>query len=205
MKQPQQDHPFLEHLPELYLRDKELIRLVEVLERPFLENEAEIDRLPETLYQPDKTPDSFLNFLGAMLGLPNEAAFFTPEQMRAILPFAHRIMRKKGTVYALKEIFRLYMRERCGKEQYPVVIEYEDWSRAGMPQEIILRCADWYRDEKSVTILIPPELPFQNPRERVRMEHLAALFCPAVVCPHVVFLSPFAQTDSTYLGFNSHL
>lgn len=55
-----------------------LLGLIAVFEQMYLQSERRIDGLPEELYNPRNTPDSFLDFLGSLVGLRNENNLFLP-------------------------------------------------------------------------------------------------------------------------------
>ncbi len=200
------EHPFLAHLPEFYLSDPLLCRLVEVLEQPYLELEQVIDRLPETLYQPEQTPEPLLELLGRLTGLQNEQNLFPPERLRALLPVMRRIQGRKGTRSALEELLCAYLGSFCSTPAHPVVIEYEDWSSSAMPAQWAGAYPQLYRGEWEFTVVFPPLLQLQDPQEQARLNLLVEWYSPASMTPHLVFLRPEAGLDGMdYIGINLYL
>lgn len=201
-----EDHPFAELLPELYCNDTILLEVVEVFEQMYLQNEQYIDNLPELLYNPEKTPDGFLNFLGKLVGIRNENNIFLPVQMRALIPAAYKINRKKGTRGALQELLCIYLSSLCGHVTEPVIIEYSDWQKAEMPPLIIAACPQLYKKENDFVVLLPPEFLLQDIGERARIKQLVKLYSPAASHAHIVVLETYCGLDGlSFLGVNTYL
>lgn len=205
-QQSEMEHPFLEHLPEFYLRDPLLCALVEVLEQPYLELEQVIDRLPETLYRPEQAPEPLLDMLCRLTGLQSGQGLFPPERLRALLPVMRRILGRKGTRSALDELLRAYLESFCGASARPAIIEYEDWATSGMPAQWAKEYPQLYRGEADFTVVFPPLYELQDSQEQARLSLLVGLYSPASMSPHLVFLAPGAGLGGMdYLGINLYL
>lgn len=181
-RQDAAERPFWELLPEIYREDELLNRLTAVLEAPFLENEAFIAGLGELLYTPQNIPEEFLDFVGRMVGLRNDGSLFTPAQMRALIPAAWRLHRRKGTRAALQELLVIYLSELCGHQIKPAIVEQGESAPsryAGL--------SPWLKGvDGEVAVIFPPEPALQSREEQGRLEQLVREYTPAWVTPRVV-------------------
>lgn len=205
---PRQERPFWEHLPELYHQDALLDGLVGLFEALYLGLEQEIDGLPERLYDPARTPDAFLDYVGRSVGLLNENGRFTPAQMRALLPVSISLHARKGTRGALRDLLRVYLETLCGEPLEPCIVEYDDWAwttRAGTGAASRYYAA-LYGGPDEVTVLLPPQRELQSGEEQARLEELAQSFLPATATARVTVLRrQTALGRGGYLGCNTTL
>lgn len=171
------NRPFAALLPEIYKDDPALDALMTVFERCHRNLERMIERMPERLYEPAMTPEPFLDFVGAALGLRNENRQFTPAQMRDLLPAAFWIHRRKGTRLALEYILARYLRLLCG---YPVSFLVLEPGEGGMPETAP-------GERPRIVVRVAPEAALRGQGERVRLEMLVRDYTPATVDCYVEY------------------
>lgn len=197
-----EERPFFDHLPDLYKDDPLLDRITAVFEKPYMELEKIIDRLPEMLYDPKQTPESFLNFVGKLVGLRNEHGQFSPEQMRDLIPVACWLQGWKGSRLAMEKLLNIYLKNLCG---YPIpfrIVEYENWNGKYHSKEVSSRYSSLYGGEHDVTVLFLPEPTLQRKEEQSRLAMLLKEYTPAVAHLNAVFIQPKIVLDHSYLDYN---
>ncbi|MVB09376.1 hypothetical protein CAFE_00240 [Caprobacter fermentans] len=196
-----EERPFFDHLPDLYKDDPLLDRLTAVFEEPYLKLEKIIDRLPEMLYDPDQTPEPFLNFVGELVGLRNGYGQFSPEQMRELIPVACWLQGWKGTRTAMEKLLRIYLKNFCGDPVPFRIVEYENWN-GDHSKEVLVRYSGLYGGEHDVTVLFLPEPALQSAEVQNRLIMLLKDYTPAAARLNAVFIETKMALDTSYLGYN---
>ncbi|WP_411676840.1 hypothetical protein [Caproicibacter sp.] len=197
-----EERPFFDHLPDLYKSDPLLDRMTAVFEKPYLELEGIIDRLPEMLYDPEQTPEPFLNFVGELVGLRNVHGQFTPKQMRELIPIACWLQGWKGTRLAMEKLLDVYLESICGHSVSFRIVEYENWNGEDHSKKVLARYSGLYGGEHDVTVLFLPEPALQSAEEQSRLMMVLKNYTPVSARLNVVFIQLQIVLDDSYLGYN---
>jgi phage tail-like protein len=98
-------HPLGERMPAMYLEDSFVQRLAAALDEVLAPIFSSLDNL-ESYFDPDLTPDDFLQWLGGWVGLALDESW-PLERRRAVLAEAVDLYRVRGTSRGLEAHLRL--------------------------------------------------------------------------------------------------
>ncbi len=105
----------LEYLPEIYLKAGGFTeRFLSIFTDIYCGIEEKIDKSPE-LYNPEKCPDEFVEWLGEWISAEN-MLLFPDGKKRELLLALPRLSMRRGTMQGLKELPELY----CGTKVFIV-------------------------------------------------------------------------------------
>jgi len=105
----------LEYLPEIYLKTGGFTeRFLSIFTDIYCGIEEKIDESPE-LYDPEKCPDEFVEWLGEWISAEN-MLLFPDGKKRELLLALPRLNMRRGTMQGLKELSELY----CGTKVFIV-------------------------------------------------------------------------------------
>ena len=104
------DH-FFRTFPQVYQDNNEFLqRYLSIFSTLYQEFQEKIDALPEIL-DVDTAPQEFLPIFASWLGLETDDMLFTPEELRALLKIAAKLMENKGTRWAVETAVKLLVPE----------------------------------------------------------------------------------------------
>lgn len=151
---------FLNHLPEMYKRDDEILKIVEDMEEAYIECSEGLYKL-KSMLDPQKTHEGLLKVLCDLTGLNNDDNFLTEKQLRAILPYSFRLNRAFGTRMAIIEAVKRYLLAVCGIELNIWILEYSEMEKIVYIKDSLIK--ESINEEFSVNpgnfVIAIPKLP----------------------------------------------
>ncbi len=182
----------LEYLPELYLRSGGFTeRFLSIFTDIYCGLEEKIDKSAE-LYDPQKCPDEFVEWLGEWISA-EKMRFFPDDKKRDYLLAIPRLSMRRGTIRGLKELLELY----CGSKVF--VVECYHAKRYFSSFKDLARLYPGGRS--TVWILCSPTKSRTDVLEKIAETQL-----PANITARIKLLANITELNNyCYLGVNSIL
>jgi phage tail-like protein len=192
----------IESLPAIYQQHEPsrdfLTRYLSIFQTLLEETDRHIGRVTRTL-DPGAASGSSLGWLLQWLGIKGEA-YWTEEQLRALLKKAPTLYRLRGTKSAMEQLIEIYTGEK------PLILEYDQVKPLKENPELGEVADRLYAADPYVFNVLVKAEHADTEMKRTALRHLIEAMKPVFASYKLIVLQPWVYMDlHSYLGMNTVL